>query len=118
MQFRSMHVLKISLICLIISACAGKEIVNTQNIQQKSMVEASNSILTPEQAIQAAETKYANAIKAELNIFAPLHLSQAQESINQAHERLQKTPKATTDTALMAAIAALFILPTLAGTRK
>jgi hypothetical protein len=106
MKFWSMRLLIISFTCLIISACAGKEIVNTKNIQQQSVVEANNSKMSPAQAIQAAETKYADAIKVELNLFSPIHLSQAQDSISQAHERLKTAPKATVDTALMSAIAA------------
>jgi len=106
MQKWSMRALTVFLTCLILSACAGKEIANTEAIQQQSVLEANNSKFTPEQAIKVAETKYSDAIKAELNVFAPIHLSQAKESIAQAREFLQKTPKDTTDTALKAAIAA------------
>jgi len=105
-----MRVLIIPLTCLILSACAGNKIVNTEVIQQQSAIEASNSKLSPEQAIQVAETKYAAAIKAELDIYAPLHLNQAQESIAQAHDSLLKSPKDTKGKALMAAITAQKII--------
>ena len=101
-----MHTLTIILTCLTLSACAGKELVNAEIIQRRSVLDANNSKLTPEQSIQVAETKYADAIKAELDIYAPLHLSQAQESITQAQDSLLKTPKDAAGIALMASIAA------------
>jgi len=106
MQYWRIHTLTIILTCLILSACAGKKIINTEMIQQHSALEANNSQLTPEQAIQVAEKKYADAIKAELDIYAPLHLYQAQESLTQARESLLATPKDTKGAALIAAIAA------------
>lgn len=105
MQFWLEKVLIISLTCLVLSACAGKKIVNSAAIQQQSILEASNTNITPEEAIQIAEQNYAEAIKAELNTYAPLHLNQAQESIALAHKSL-KTPKALDGTALTAAISA------------
>ena len=66
----------------------------------------SQSQLTPKQAIKVAEKKYTDAIQAELDIYAPLHLNQAQESLTQAQESLLNTPKDTQGAALMAAIAA------------
>ncbi|MFT7186177.1 MAG: hypothetical protein ACI84K_001570 [Pseudohongiellaceae bacterium] len=106
MQSWRMHVLIISLTCLVLSACAGKKIVNTAAIQQQAMLEASNAITTPEQAIEIAQQKYADAINAELNTYAPLHLKQAQENITLAHESLKITPKDPKGKALTAAIAA------------
>jgi len=106
MQFWSMHTLTIILTCLILSACAGQEVVNSEMIQQQSVLQANKSQLTPKQAIQAAEKKYTDAITAELDVYAPLHLKQAQESLTQAQESLLKTPKDAQGTALMSALAA------------
>jgi len=110
MKYWSIHTLTIFLTCLILSACAGKEVVNSERIQQQSVLEANNSKLTPEQSIQDAEKKYADAIKAELGIYAPIHLSQAQESITQAKDSLLEWPKDAEGIALMASIAAQYFI--------
>ena len=96
----------IFLTCLLLSACAGNKVVNTESIQQQSVIEANSTNESPEQVLQRAKNQYEEAIKAELAFYAPIHLSQAQESITQANDALSEDPNDRTGTALMAAIAA------------
>jgi len=106
MQKRTIKLLGICTSVFILTACAGKQVAVSESIQQKSVQAAKDSKFTPEQAIKDAEQQLLEAKSARLDFFAPLHLQQAAESIEQAREYLVSPPNDIQNAALMAAIAA------------
>lgn len=106
MNFWSIRLLSISIICLIVSACAGQKTLNTSFIKQQSTLVANTANITPEQAIKQAEKEYAEAQEAELDIYAPLHLEQSLKNINLAKEMLTQPKSMSQSSAITTAITA------------
>lgn len=106
MQIRNVTTLFIAAVCLYLNGCASSQVASSAAVQQLAAQTAEKESITPEQAITEAETLVLEARNAELGFFAPLHLSQAEESIQQAKQYLLAPPKDIKNAALMAAIAA------------
>ncbi len=91
---------------LLLTACANKQPASTQSIQQKAAAQANEANFTPEQAIEKVEAMLAKAKESELPFYAPLHMSQAEKSLEEARQYLISPPKEIQNAALMSAIAA------------
>ena len=82
---------KIILSCtLLLTACANNQVIDSQ-IESAAMQQATQSTITPEQAIKRARAKLATASKAELTFYTPLHFNDAQRSLEKI-EDMQKNP--------------------------
>ena len=79
------------MLCLVIglSGCATQRIADTRQLDVESRVQAISSVESPQQVCELASQAVAEASKAELGFYAPLHLKQAIKSLNRGQKYIQ-----------------------------
>ena len=80
----SMLVLSLSL-----SGCMSQQIANTKHMDDAVLKQAANSKQTPQQICEAASLTIAQADKEDLHFFAPLHLEQASDNLQEGQEKIK-----------------------------
>lgn len=82
MKYQKMAVLLF--ISVAIVGCASHQLKNTQKLEAAARKQALSSTISPQQALEEAEELLKQAKREELELFAPLHMKEAEKSINEA----------------------------------
>ena len=82
---------RISLFALtaFLAGCMSQQIANTKNIDDTVLKQAAGSKQSPQQICEAASLTIAKADKENLHFFAPLHLAQASEHLQEGQENIK-----------------------------
>lgn len=82
---------KISVIISVVSlaGCMSQEIVNTSQMDDAVLRQVANSTQTPQQVCEAASSAVATANKEELHFYAPLHLDQAADALQEGLDQIK-----------------------------
>ncbi|MFQ5560895.1 MAG: hypothetical protein ACE5FU_09960, partial [Nitrospinota bacterium] len=84
---RKMDIVIITVFSMWLSTgCAGKKIANTGILDQEAKTMATNSTLSPDEAILEAAGMLNKANTENLSFFAPLHLTEARSVLNKAQK--------------------------------
>lgn len=100
------HLLISIALCVLFSACAQKQIADSQLIQSEAAELASNSEEGVSDVISEVSDMLAKAAKAELMFYAPLHINNAKAQMEQAKDYQESPPKEQPNAAMISAIAA------------
>lgn len=73
---------------ILLTGCANNKIANTDILSQQAKEQASNSDLSPQEAILNAAKLIEQSQNDQLHFFAPLHYSAAQEALTEAQDLL------------------------------
>lgn len=73
---------------LLITGCANNQIANTEILSQQAKEQASNSDLSPQEAILNSAKLIEQSQNDQLHFFAPLHYSAAQDALTEAQDLL------------------------------
>jgi len=82
---------KISVLAIAVSltGCMSQQIANTKHMDAASIKQAASSTQTPQQICEAASVAVSTANKEELHFFAPLHLEQASDALEDGQEQIK-----------------------------
>lgn len=76
---------------LALSGCMSQQIANTRHIDSAVAKRASNTEQTPQQLCDAASIAISQAHQAELQLYAPLHLKQANDSLSDGQKAIKNS---------------------------
>ena len=82
---------KISLlaIALTLTGCGAQQIANTKHMDAAAIKQAASSTQTPQQICETASMAVARGNKQELHFYAPLHLEQASDALEDGQENIK-----------------------------
>jgi len=74
---------------LFLTGCMSQQIANTKHMDDAALKQAASSTQTPQQICEAASVAVATANKEALHFYAPLHLEQASDALEDGQEQIK-----------------------------
>ena len=81
--------LSVLVLSLSLTGCMTQQIANTKHMDDAALKQAASSKQTPQQICEAASLAIAKADKEDLHFFAPLHLEQASDNLQEGQEKIK-----------------------------
>lgn len=81
-------ILSLAIAGILLTGCANNKIANTDILSQQAKEQASNSALSPQEAILNSAKLIEQSQNDQLHFFAPLHYSAAQDALTEAQDLL------------------------------
>lgn len=78
---------------VLISGCMSTTVANSDQIELNAMEQAGNADISPEDAIKQASADYQKAIASDLQFYAPSHMDNAKDKLQQAIKLSKDTSK-------------------------
>ena len=88
-NLRTLSVSSSIVLALSLSGCMSQQIANTKHMDDTAQKQAAATTQTPQQICETASLAIANADKEELYFYAPLHLEQASDNLEDAQDQIK-----------------------------
>jgi len=88
-KLNSLSVSSSIVVALSLSGCMSQQITNTKHMDDTAQKQAAATTQTPQQICETASLAIANADKEELYFYAPLHLEQASDNLQDGQDQIK-----------------------------
>ena len=88
-KFNSLSVSSSIVVALSLSGCMSQQIANTKHMDDIAQKQAAATTQTPQEICETASIAIANADKEELYFYAPLHLEQASDNLQDGQDQIK-----------------------------
>ncbi|MCW8854818.1 MAG: hypothetical protein OQK72_08975 [Gammaproteobacteria bacterium] len=79
----------VAVLSVLLTGCMTQQIANTRHMDDAVSKQAANSNQTPQQICETASLAIAKADKEDLHFYAPLHLEQASDNLQEGQEKIK-----------------------------